>query len=38
MDPELARRNTIFGLALFGLFCLLFLGTIAVAFLYLAAD
>jgi hypothetical protein len=38
MDPRLARKNTIFGLALFGLFWLLFLGTVAVAFLYLAAD
>ena len=38
MDPELARKNNLFGLALFGLFILLFVGTIAVAFLYLAAD
>ena len=38
MDPELARKNNLFGLALFGLFILLFAGTIAVAFLYLAAD
>jgi hypothetical protein len=38
MDPELARRNVIFGWALFGLFLLLFAGTIGVAFLYLAAD
>jgi hypothetical protein len=32
MDPELARRNVIFGWALFGLFLLLFAGTIGVAF------
>jgi hypothetical protein len=38
MDPRLARKNAIFGLALFGLFWLLFLGTVVVAFLYLAAD
>jgi hypothetical protein len=38
MDPELARKNVIFGWALFGLFLLLFGGTIGVALLYLAAD
>ena len=38
MDPELARKNVIFGWALFGLFLLLFAGTIGVALLYLAAD
>jgi hypothetical protein len=38
MDPNLARRNAVFGWALFGLFLLLFAGTIGVAFLYLAAD
>ncbi len=38
MDPELARKNMLFGWALFGLFLLIFAGTIAVAFLYLAAD
>jgi hypothetical protein len=38
VDPELARRNVVFGWALFGLFLLLFAGTIGVAFLYLAAD
>jgi hypothetical protein len=39
-DPEaaLARRNMIFGLALFG-FCLLVFGaTILVAYVYLALD
>jgi hypothetical protein len=38
VDPELARRNVVFGWALFGLFLLLFGGTIGVAFLYLAAS
>ena len=38
MSPELARKNAILGWALFGLFLLLFAGTIGVAFLYLAAD
>ena len=38
MDPELERRNNILGWALLGLFLLLFAGTFAVAFLYLAAD
>jgi hypothetical protein len=38
MDPAVARKNTILGWALFGVFLLLFAGTFAVAFLYLAAD
>ena len=38
MDPELARRNMILGWALFGLFALLFAGTVGVALLYLALD
>ena len=38
MDPELARKNLIFGWALFGLFVLLFFGTIGIALIYLAAD
>ena len=38
MDPELARRNNRFGWALFGLFWLLFLGTLIVAVLYLQLD
>jgi hypothetical protein len=37
-DLELARRNVRFALALFGLFLLIFAGTIAVAFVYLALD
>jgi len=35
-NPELARKNVRWGLALFGVFLLLFVGTVAVAFLYLA--
>ena len=35
MNPELARRNVRLGLALFGVFVLLFAGTIAIALLYL---
>jgi hypothetical protein len=38
MDPELERRNVRLGLLLFGVFVLLFAGTIGVAFLYLALD
>jgi hypothetical protein len=38
MDPELARRNNRFGWALFGLFWLLFLGTVIIAVLYLQLD
>jgi hypothetical protein len=38
MDPELARRNFRLGWALFGVFVLLFAGTVAVAFVYLALD
>jgi hypothetical protein len=40
VDPEreLARKNTLFGWALFGLFLLLFAGTWAVAYIYLALD
>jgi len=35
MDPELARRNVRFGSMLFGVFVLIFAGSIGVAFLYL---
>jgi hypothetical protein len=38
MDPELARRNNLLGLALFGLFLLLFVGTAVVALVYLQLD
>jgi hypothetical protein len=38
MDPELARKNVRLGWLLFGLFLVLFAGTFAVAFLYLAFD
>jgi hypothetical protein len=36
MDTELARKNARLGWLLFALFCLLFAGTFAVAFIYLA--
>jgi hypothetical protein len=38
MDPELARKNARLGWLLFGIFLVLFAGTFAVAFLYLAFD
>jgi hypothetical protein len=34
--PEEARRNVLYGLALFGVFVLLFGGTVVVALIYLA--
>lgn len=37
-DRELAHRNNVFGLALFGLFLLIFGGTFVIAFVYLAMD
>jgi hypothetical protein len=38
VDPELSRKNVKFGLALFALFVLLFAGTVAVAYAYLALS
>ena len=35
-ERDLARRNMVFGWALFGLFVVLFAGTVVVAFVYLA--
>ena len=35
MDPDLVRRNARLGWLLFGVFLLLFAGSIGVAFLYL---
>ena len=37
-DPELERKNLVFGLALFGVFLLLLVGTVVVALVYLALD
>ncbi len=37
-DGDIARKNALFGLALFGLALVLFAGSILVALLYLAAD
>jgi hypothetical protein len=36
--PELERKNMILGLALFGLFLLLFGATVVIALVYLALD
>ena len=40
VDPTLAlaRKNMAWGLALFGIFCLLFVGTVLVALAYLWLD
>jgi hypothetical protein len=38
MDTELARKNVRLGWLLFGVFLVLFGGTFAVAFIYLAFD
>lgn len=38
LDPEVQRRNLLWGWGLFVLFLLLFAGTAAVAFIYLAVD
>jgi hypothetical protein len=38
LSPELARKNNRLGLLLFGVFVLLFAGTVGVAFLYLWLD
>lgn len=35
-ERDLARRNMVFGWALFGLFLLLFAGTVVAALIYLA--
>jgi len=38
LTPELERKNLVLGWLLFGLFVVLFAGTVGVAFLYLALD
>lgn len=38
VTPELARKNMLWGWALFGLFVLLFGGTVGVALVYLWLD
>lgn len=38
MPPELAQKNLLLGLALFGIFLLLFAGTFVVGLVYLALD
>ena len=37
-EREVARKNAVFGWALFGLFLLLFAGVWVIAFIYLAFD
>ena len=37
-DADLAHRNNVVGLALFGLFLLILAGTFLIAFIYLAVD
>ena len=37
-DPELERKNMRLGLALFGLFLVLFAATVVIALIYLAVD
>ena len=38
MTPELERKNLVLGWILFGIFLLLFAGTVGIAFLYVALD
>ncbi len=38
LDPETERKNLLWGWGLFVLFLLIFAGTVAVAFIYLAVD
>jgi hypothetical protein len=38
IDPEIERKNLLWGWGLFVFFLLLFAGTVAVAFIYLAVD
>ncbi len=38
LEREIARKNMVWGWALFGLFCVLFGGTVLVALAYLWLD
>jgi hypothetical protein len=38
LTPELERQNLVLGWMLFGVFLLIFAGTVGVAFLYLSFD
>jgi hypothetical protein len=38
LEPEVARKNMVWGWTLFALFLVLLGGTVAVAFIYLALD
>ena len=37
-EAEVARKNVLWGLALLGLFLVLFAGTVLVALIYIAVD
>ena len=37
-SPELERKNNVLGLALFGLFVVLFVGACVIALIYLQVD
>jgi hypothetical protein len=38
LEPEIARKNMVWGWTLFALFLVLLGGTVAVVFIYLALD
>jgi hypothetical protein len=38
LDPEIERKNVLWGWGLFVVFCLIAAGTIAIGFIYLAVD
>ncbi len=38
LDPEIQRKNLLWGWSLFVLFLVLLGGTVAIAFIYLAVD
>jgi hypothetical protein len=38
LEPEIARKNLIWGWTMFAIFLVLLGGTVAVAFIYLALD
>jgi hypothetical protein len=38
VDPELARKNVLAGIALFAIFLVIFAGTFVIGLVYLALD
>ena len=38
LEPEIERKNMVWGWTLFAIFLVLLAGTVAVAFIYLALD